>query len=119
MKESLLQQQVRQMLSIYGIFHFAVMNESAMMILNSFKIPSKTKAIIITHLKKMGLTPGIPDLCILGNKTIYFMEFKVGDKVMNEQQILISTILRSQGYQVAEIRSYAEAKKQLEKWGVL
>ena len=119
MKEAILQALVVETLSVYGIFHFGVINESAMMILNTFKIPKTVIAKIINGLKKRGLVPGIPDLLILHNKTIYFMEFKVDNKKMSRRQIIVSEELVKLGYKFAVIRSYEGAMAQLRDWGIL
>jgi hypothetical protein len=121
MKESILQQQVRNTLSVYGIFHFAVLNETAMMILKMIKpkISRKTRSTIVAYLKKMGMTPGIPDLCILANQTIYFMEFKIDDNKLSGVQQLVTMQLKNLGYEVAVARSYTEAMAILKKWRIL
>lgn len=119
MKESILQQQICEFLSLHGIFYFAPLNESAMLALKKSNVPEKTRYIIINFLKKMGMVPGLPDLAILANKTVYFMELKVGKNTTSEKQNRISTILIKLGYNVAIIHSFTEAEEILKIWRVV
>lgn len=80
MKESQIQKSIVEYLSIIAsqnnIVFFSIPNESIMAAMIMFKVPDKTRYKLINHFKKMGLTPGIPDLCILGNGKTIFIEVK-------------------------------------------
>ena len=107
MKESTLQQIICQYMSANGIFYFSIPNEH-------YNISFKQRTV----LKKMGLVPGMPDLAILANNTIYFMELKVEDGVLNKHQKIIIPRLIEKGYKVAIVYSYEQAVEQLKRWGV-
>ena len=107
MKESTLQQIICQYMSANGIFYFSIPNEH-------YNISFKQRAT----LKKMGLVPGMPDLAILANGTIYFMELKVEDGVLNKHQKIIIPRLIEKGYQVAIVYNFEQAVEQLKMWGV-
>jgi hypothetical protein len=66
----------------------------------------------------MGLVPGMPDLAILANGTIYFMELKVEDGILSKHQKIIIPRLIEKGYQVAIVYNFEQAVEQLKMWGV-
>jgi hypothetical protein len=106
-------------LSRHGILHFAPLNEAAMMILKIFKVPSQTCCKIINYLKKMGLTPGIPDLIILRNGTVYFLELKDEAGKISEKQNIIHAALVRAGYEVATVYNFDQAVNKLKEWGIV
>lgn len=119
MKESVFQQTLCSYLSAQHIFYFAPLNETAMMILKMFKVPKVIAIKIMAFLKKMGLIPGMPDIIILANRTVYFLELKVGDNTTSEQQNIIHRKIYNDGYQVATVYTLEEAIGYLKAWGVV
>jgi hypothetical protein len=119
MKESDLQQQICSYLSANGVFYFAPLNETAMMILKIFRVPQMTCYKIINYLKKMGLIPGMPDIIILAKMTAYFIECKIDDNVLSENQQIITRKIYNDGYQVATVWSLDEAIGYFKVWGVV
>ncbi len=119
MKESDLQQTITSYLSAQHIFYFAPLNETAMMILKAFHVPQITCHKIINFLKKMGLVPGMPDIIILKNLTAYFIECKVNDNDLSDQQQIIHRKIFNDGYNVATVYSFDEAVGYLKTWKVI
>lgn len=117
--ESTLQMSIHDLLSRNGVFHFAPLNETAMMILKMFKVPDKTCYAIINYLKKMGLTSGIPDILILHNGTVYFLELKSENGKLSDVQKIIHAGLTHRGYQVATAYNFEEAYGKLKEWGMV
>jgi len=54
------------------------------------------------------MIPGIPDLAILHDKKIYFMEFKSEKGKLTKQQMIVVEYLREHGYNVAVVRNFQE-----------
>lgn len=117
--ESTLQMSIHDLLSRNGVFHFAPLNETAMMILKMFKVPNKICYAIINYLKKMGLTSGIPDILILNNGTVYFLELKSENGKLSDVQKIIHAALTRMGYQVATAYNFEEAYEKLKEWGMV
>ena len=117
--ESTLQMSIHDLLSRCGVFHFAPLNETAMMILKMFKVPKITTYKIINYLKKMGLTAGIPDLLILHNKTVYFLELKSENGKLSTVQKIIHAALSARGYQVSTVYNFEQAYGKLKEWGMV
>lgn len=117
--ESTIQMSVHDLLSRAGIFHFAPLNETAMMILKMFKVPDKTCCTIINYLKKMGLTSGIPDILILHNGTVYFLELKSENGKPSDVQKIIHAALIRMGYKVATAYNFEDAYGKLKEWGMV
>lgn len=115
MKESTIQQQICEYLSIRGIFFFAIQNENLMMMIKMFKVPDRTGYALISHAKKMGMVPGMPDLCVIlkGHHQPVFMEVKTetGDK--SKQQIIIHKALFALGFVVHIVRSVEDVENVL------
>jgi len=105
--ESMLQQMICEYMSLKGIFYFSIPNEH-------YNISYAQR----TTLKKMGLVSGIPDLAILANDTVYFMELKSTSGKLNKHQKIVIPALRKRGYNVAIIRSLDQAIEQLNAWGI-
>lgn len=98
-KESTIQQEIVSYLSgiaqQYNFIFFAVPNEGflkaikglLLKFLDNNKKFFKVSHSIMTILKKMGLTPGIPDLCLLHDSRAYMFEVKrPGEKLTNRQE---------------------------------
>ena len=119
MKESIIQQQICDYLSAVGVFYFSVLNETAIMILKMFHIPDAVSYRITSFLKKMGLLPGIPDICVLANNTCYFLEVKNETGKPSKQQLIIHKALTDKGYKVAIVRSVEDVKIILTVWSVI
>ena len=119
MKESIIQQQICDYLSAVGVFYFSPLNEVAMMLFMAFKISKEVSFKIMTHLKKMGLLPGIPDICILANNTCYFLEVKNETGKPSKQQLLIHNILTEKNFKVAIVRSVEDVQKIIKEWGIV
>lgn len=117
--ESIFQMCMHDFLSRHGILHFAPLNEAAMMILKIFKVPTQICCKIINYLKKMGLTPGIPDLIILKNKKVYFLELKDKDSKTSKTQRIIHAALVKAGYEVATVYNFDQAISKLKDWGIV
>lgn len=98
--ESILQQQICEYLSIKGVFYFSVPNEH-------YNISHAQRMT----LKKMGLLPGMPDLAILANGSIYFLEVKTESGRVSEQQKNIHNVLTSMGYIVEVVRSVEDVQR--------
>ena len=119
MKESIIQQQICGELSDKGIFYFSILNETAIMILKMFHIPDAVSYRIVSFLKKMGLLPGIPDICILANGTCYFLEVKNETGKPSKQQLIIHKALTDKGYKVAIVRSVEDVRHFLIKENII
>jgi len=96
-QESMLQQMTCEYLSLNNIFYFSIPNEHW-----------NISFAALNALKKRGMIPGIPDLAILHDKKIYFMEFKSEKGKLTKQQSIIIEYLREHGYNVAVVNSLDE-----------
>ena len=108
MKESTIQQQICEYLSLLGIFYFSIPNEH-------YNISHAQR----TQLRKMGLLPGMPDIGILENNNIYFIEIKTASGRLTEQQTVIHEILKKRGYTVEVCRSVEDVAIFLKRWGIV
>ena len=108
MKESIIQQQICEYLSLCGIFYFSIPNEH-------YNISFGQRVT----LQKMGLVSGMPDLCILHNGTIYFLEVKNETGKLSVHQRLIHKILFNKGFKVAVVRSVDDVQKIIKEWGIV
>ncbi len=103
-KETEIHIQIVEYLSYLSIannfFFFSIPNESFMMGLQASKgIKSRIAYGILSVLKKMGLVPGMPDLCILKNgldsgKNCFFIEVKDEKGKLSKSQKIIFPILK-------------------------
>lgn len=118
MKESTIQQQICEYLSIHGIFFFAIQNENLMMMIKMFKVPERAGYALVSHSKKMGMVPGMPDLCVIlkGHAQPVFMEVKNESGKTSKQQIMIHSILFKLGFVVHVVRSIEDVEKVLKKY---
>jgi hypothetical protein len=144
MKESTLQKIIFDYVTTigpkYGLFIFSVPNESlmqsAMIIVSKFlnrsigktmnkRIPKWVKsilAILVNHFKKMGMIPGMTDMCLIGNingmpRTIFFEVKAPGGRVSKTQEI-IHKVIRGIGYPVYVVNSLESFIKALQHEGV-
>jgi len=105
--ESTIQQQICDYLSIRGYFYFSVPNEH-------YNISHGQR----TTLKKMGLTPGIPDLCVcLRGGRIIFLEVKTSTGNLTNSQPFIHEALRKLDHTVYVVRSVEDVIKIMEEVG--
>lgn len=88
MKESDIQQACIEYLSHLNkkLFYFAPLNETAMMILQIFKVPKIATFKIMAFLKKMGMVAGVPDIQIIYGGKAYFIELKTPTGNIKEHQ---------------------------------
>jgi len=89
-KESVIQQEIVAYLSSiaqqYNFVFFAIPNEG-FMVAAMYGMEKKKRYAMKTHFKKMGLTPGMPDLCLLHEGRAYMFEVKrPGEKLTNAQE---------------------------------
>jgi hypothetical protein len=114
MKESKIQQQIISYLSHIAIQNnivfFAIPNESFMMTAKMARMPEKQMAILNTHLHKMGMVSGIPDLCLLYNGEAYFLEVKNEVGKLSATQKLIHKAFKRCGFTVYVVRSVEDVE---------
>ena len=67
--------------------------------------------------KKEGLRAGVPDLTLVWNHGIAFMEFKAGDGKPDANQIDLLNYLHDAGHRCAIVRTSAFALALLSEWG--
>ena len=87
-----------------------------------FSIPNERRGVSFAELmslKKMGMVPGIPDLCVIKNKKVYFMEVKTETGKLSLSQSLVQDeiIKHAAGYSV--VRSIEDAMMFLRACGVI
>ena len=71
------------------------------------------KAIYKQHIIACGAEPGQPDLIILHNKEVTFVEFKFGKGKKSENQIACCNKLEKMGYEVLEWRDLKDCQEWL------
>lgn len=69
------------------------------------------KAIYKQHIIAMGAEPGQPDLIILHNKEVTFVEFKYGKGKKSDNQIACCNKLEKMGYEVLEWRELEQCRE--------
>ncbi len=103
-KESDIQKNIIDYLSYIArsrnFFFFSIPNEGAMITAMIAGTTSKTMAIMINHFKKLGMVPGIPDLCILFESKAIFIEVKKPGEQPTSKQELIHFAIRKTGHTV-------------------
>jgi hypothetical protein len=117
MKESTIQQQICEYLSIRGIFFFAIQNENLMMMIKMFKVPERAGYALVSHAKKMGMVPGMPDLCVLRRGHVIFLEVKNETGELGRQQKMMHGVIRDLEYTVEVVRSVEDVENILKKHG--
>ena len=86
-----------------------------------FSTPNERKSspLSMNKLKASGLKPGVPDIAILANDTIYFIEFKKPGGKLSAHQKEFHKILKGKCYNVAVCYSVNDAEKILKKWEII
>ena len=107
-QESMLQQMICEYLSLNNIFYFSIPNEHW-----------NISFAELNALKKRGMVPGMPDLAILKNQKIYFLEFKSERGKLSKNQQIIIDYLITHNYEVAIVRSFRSAMEILKLWGII
>lgn len=109
----------------YEFFFFSVPNEGFMEsvsakseVVTGGAVVRRVIHALLATLKKMGLTPGIPDLVIIWRGRAYFIEVKTPTSGLTGSQPIVHERLRACGCQVAVCRSVKELLEQLEEWGI-
>jgi len=101
MKESIIQQQICDYLSAKGFFYFSIPNEH-------WNISHAQRTLF----KKMGMLPGMPDLCVITDwGHVFFIEVKNETGKVSEQQKRIHEVLKRKGFAVYVVRSLEETIK--------
>lgn len=115
MKESQIQIQIISYLSIMAIKHniiyFSIPNEAFMAAARIARMPDKSIAMMSMHLKKMGMLPGVPDICILYQGETVFIEVKALGKKPSDKQLNIHTLIKEIGFNVYVVDNFEDAKK--------
>jgi hypothetical protein len=127
MKESQIQKQIIDYLSInaqrYGFGFFAILNEagikSVMLAVLKASLPKNIIFIIINHLKKMGMVPGMPDICIIYRGQVYFIEVKTAAGKPSKRQQVIHNWLSELDVPVEVVKSVENVEKLLTEWGIM
>lgn len=123
MKESTIQKQIFEYSTIiaekYNLLLFAIPNESIVTALRMFGIEKNRSVAIVNHFKKMGLVPGVPDMCLLWNGNCIFFEIKrPGEKPTSRQERIHEKIERA-GHKVFVVNSLEEFHNILRDFGVI
>ena len=112
--ETLLQIQIVEYLSLIAskndFIFFSIPNEGAMTAAVSAGMKKTDIAKFLNTLKKMGMLPGIPDLCIIKNGRAYFMEVKTEKGKLSKQQGIIKLALADRKCLVRVVRSLEDVK---------
>lgn len=129
--ETAIQIQIVETLSIlageHGFFFFSVPNEGFMesvaMKTQGFTsggaVTRRMFSALMTTLKKMGLTPGVPDLVVTKEGRAYFLEVKTDIGRASKVQEIVHKRLAYCGCKVAVVRSLVDAVETLKEWGVV
>jgi hypothetical protein len=104
--EAILQMQICNILSAFGVFYFSVPNE-------------RRNLKDMMRLKKMGLLSGIPDLIILHKGKTFFLELKSEKGTISDNQKIVQLRLCEMGYEVWTAYGYNQAIDILKKWGII
>lgn len=105
----------------YGFFFFSIPNEGFMKsrTVGRFDVHRKFVYALLAVLKKMGLTPGVPDLCIVYQGEAYFLEVKNEDGRLTGSQPVVHERLREVGCPVCVVRTLDDMEMQLREWGIV
>ena len=87
-----------------------------------FAIPNEAKRSpqLAAAMKRRGMCPGIPDLCLVatGGKS-YFLEVKSAKGKLSESQINIMSLMTDRLIPRATVRSISETESVLHEWRLL
>jgi len=123
MKESDIQKEIiKNLTELAGpndLFFFAPMNETAMMVFNTFQIDKKLSASMMNFFKKMGLVPGTPDLVICGKGRTIFVELKKPGEEPTDKQRTVHEKIRKSGNCVLVVNTWDELRLILEKTEII
>ncbi len=124
MKESHIQTKIvnhlSQLARKHNFFFFSVPNESFMLAAsNKGTVAKRSMYALLSILKKMGLTPGVPDLCIVHQGKAYFLEVKTEQGRLSVIQKAVIERLIECGASVNVVRSLRDAEKALVDWGIV
>lgn len=123
MKESTIQQVIVNYLSRIAAENkftfFSIPNEGFMRALESHAIQNKMSFQLLSQLKKMGLTPGMPDLCIIKKGKVFFLEVKNEKGRLNNIQKIIIDKLSFCGAKTFVVRSIRDTINKLNEWGIV
>ena len=112
--ERSIQRAIRQYLASVGLISAHVPNGA------SLAGNAKRRAMQMNNLKGDGLTPGFPDLIVMGTDArVGFMEVKAEGGKQNENQIAVEGWMKRDGHKYAVVRSVDDAKETLGEWGWL
>lgn len=122
-KESVIQQEIVAYLSSiaqqYNFVFFAVPNEGFMAGAKR-NMPAEQRYALSMNLKKMGLTPGIPDLCLLHEGRAYMFEVKrPGEKLTDRQYTLIGILNYKIKIPVVVVCSVEDVEIALNEFGII
>jgi len=98
-----------------NFFFFSIPNEGALAGGHS----SPAHGAVIAQLKKLGLTPGVPDLCILKADRAYFVEVKCKGGSLSKAQKFVLGRLGDVGVRAGVVRSLEEFIITCEIWGIV
>jgi hypothetical protein len=116
--ETLLQIQIVEYLSLIAqkndFIFFSIPNEGAM---TAGK--GKVDYALMTTLKKMGMLPGVPDLCIIKNGKIYFIEVKTINGFLSQPQKRIHQAIKEHECPVTVAKSLDDVKLFLMSWSII
>ena len=107
-KETTLQEMTCNLLSSLNIFYFSIPNEHW-----------NISFAALNALKKRGMVPGMPDLAILKNQKIYFLEFKSKNGKLSKNQQIIIDYLIAHNYDVAVVDNFDDTREMLKLWGII
>ena len=123
LKESSIQKQIIDYLSYIArsrnFFFFSIPNEGFMTAAMAAGMDKKTMARIMMHFKKMGLTPAIPDLCILFESKAIFIEVKKPGEKPTPKQEMIHYVMEKTGHSVWIASSVEEIEQILKEEGII
>jgi hypothetical protein len=108
-----------------GFFYFSIPNEGFMQsAVGEREGPDRKYAArliypLLASLKKMGLTPGVPDLCVVREGRAYFLEVKTETGRASGVQNTVHARILYCGCPVRIVRSVEDAEETLKEWVVI
>jgi hypothetical protein len=86
-----------------------------------FSIPNERYGVSyaqLNKLKKMGLLPAMPDICILFKGSCFFIEFKAPGKKPRDDQKIIHNRINNCGFDVYVMDNFEKFQKIITLWGI-